>query len=334
MTDKYKENNGPSEVDQSRDADEVFDETDDINVKKNSEIKVKDIEKNLDRGEELYSSFGFDSNRDSTDTKIADQLETARIDSKKVNEIVDNPTTRQSVTVEDREVFVPSNDKTTKQKPSDTESIETIEKQDPRTSDSTIVIRANDKVDDHVEDRKAPIPSPGPAYEDNIVGADEFQKTIGENTEKTSYREVPENTKVIIKADDGDINYRQRQVDSKDIKASRDYGRSQSPTKTHRHTHTVYDVLINESNTPGQVPADYQVRGVYYKNDPRPNTLDNTPISAYKTYNTVSIKDHYKSKRKASRPGLPIKKIALGVGALAGLALVLLPNEDDGPFWR
>ena len=52
----------------------------------------------------------------------------------------------------------------------------------------------------------------------------------------------------------------------------------------------------------------------------------------YKNYNTLSIKKHYKAKKKANRRGISLKKVAIGVAAIAGIALILLPEDDDSSF--
>ena len=148
----------------------------------------------------------------------------------------------------------------------------------------------------------------------------------------SNYKEIPEDTKLVIKADNGEISYREKHLENDDRKLNKDYNLAENKTNYKRRNHKVLDFPVSESNTRGQVPADYQLKSTHYSNDLRQNNLYNTPGSVYKNYDTVSIKNHYKSKKKLAKRGLSLGKVAIAVAAVAGISLIFLPEEDDCPF--
>lgn len=383
MTDKYDEKTGPSEVDQSKNAHEVLDNSEDIEKKENSENHSKDIDKKLDRGEEIYTGFGFDNSRDN-DNKLTDDLQTEKIDTIAVNKVANNSTDSKIV---EKEIYKASTDESIVEDNNvKAVPVKAIEREDIKpstsskkntTNNSTIVIKsdgkniksqnnksksakAEDKVfyKDDIKNNyneskkdnstiviktngniKKDIEAPS---KDKIVQDKEranYQDKVDSNyndlsreRKSANYKEIPEDTKVVIKADNGDINYKENHIESGYNRVNKDSTLIENNDRYTRRNHKVLDFPVNESNVKGQVPADYQLKSTYYSNDSRPNTLYNTPGSVYKNYNTLSIKKHYKAKKKANRRGLSLKKVAIGVAAVAGIALILLPEDDDSSF--
>ena len=151
MTDKYDEKTGPSEVDQSKDAHEVLDNSEDIEEKENSENHSKDIDKKLDRGEELYTGFGFDNSMDN-DNKLTDDLQTEKIDTIAVNKVANNSTDSKIV---EKEVYKASTDESIVEDNNvKAVPVKAIEREDIKpstsskkntTNNSTIVIKSDGK---------------------------------------------------------------------------------------------------------------------------------------------------------------------------------------------
>ncbi|WP_297281655.1 hypothetical protein [uncultured Anaerococcus sp.] len=298
MTDKRNENNGASEVDQIKDAQEVLDETDDIEEVTDVETRREEIEDNLDRGEELYDGFGFDDDRDSDDDKLADDLETAKIDTKEIKKA------------------------SLANKESDYLDIDRSE------NETSIVIKTENELatDDYMDDQ---------LEEDHETIDESIALDTSDIKElpASNYKEIPASTRLVIKADNGDIDYKESHIDDAYSAEERDYILVEDSLSFARRNHRVLDFPVNQSNAPGQTPSDYQLKGIRYANDSRPNTLYNTAATAYKNYSILSIKDHYKSKKKTNKKGLDIGKIALGAAAAAGLAFLLSSDDDEGYFW-
>lgn len=275
MADLDKKQNGASPVEQSKDADDILDSPyDDIPEVKDKSLKeIK--EKDLDRGQELYTGFGFGG------------VDASGVD---VEDIADsNPVPRVSEGNKDEHVFIAGSGK--KAPANENVPIKTITKEE-----NTIFETARDD-----EQNIAPV-------RENV------------NNKVESYREVPEDTKVVIKPDNGDVVYRETTID-------RPIGRTSVLTDK-RVVDTKNTGLTYNKESAIDVPADYQLAGVYYGNDYRDNR--NYLIGPYQT-DAYSIKKHYKNQARDRKGGLPIKKIALGVAAVAGV-LWLIKDDDDGFF--
>ena len=275
MADLDKKQNGASPVEQSKDADDILDSPyDDIPEVKDKSLKeIK--EKDLDRGQELYTGFGFGG------------VDASGVD---VEDIADsNPVPRVSEGNRDEHVFVAGSGK--KAPANENVPIKTITKEE-----NTVFEAARDD-------------------EQNIAPVRE-----NANNKVESYREVPEDTKVVIKPDNGDVVYRETTID-------RPIGRA-SVVPDKRVGDTQNTGLTYNKESAIDVPADYQLAGVYYGNDYRDSR--NYLIGPYQT-DAYSIKKHYKNQARDRKGGLPIKKIALGVAAVAGV-LWLIKDDDDGFF--
>lgn len=292
MTDKRNENKGASEVDQIKDAEEVLDETDDIEEVKDVETRREEIEDDLDRGEELYDGFGFDEDRDSIDDKLDDDRETAKIDTKEIKKASSANKEEDSLPID-------------------------------ASNDDAIVVKTEDEIatDDYMDDQ---------LEEDSEIMDESIALDTSDIKElpDSNYKEIPASTRVVINTDNGDINYKESHIDGAYNRNQNDYILVDGDDKFVRRYHRVLDFPVNQSNVPGQTPSDYQLKGIRYSNDSRPNTLYNTSATAYKNYSILSIKDHYKGKKKANKGALSIGKLALGAAAVAGLAFIL-SSEDD-----
>lgn len=275
MADLDKKQNGASPVEQSKDADDILDSPyDDIPEVKDKSLKeIK--EKELDRGQELYTGFGFGG------------VDASGVD---VEDIADsNPVPRVSEGNKNEHIFVAGSGK--KAPANENVPIKTITKEE-----NTVFETARND-------------------EQNIAPVRE-----NANNKVESYREVPEDTKVVIKPDNGDVIYRETTID-------RPIGRSSVVTDK-RVGDTQNTGLTYNKESAIDVPADYQLAGVYYGNDYRDSR--NYLIGPYQT-DAYSIKKHYKNQVRDRKGGLPIKKIALGVAAVAGV-LWLIKDDDDGFF--
>ena len=365
MTDKYDKKTGSNEVSQSKDAHDISDNSNDVEKISSSENHSKDMKEKLDRGEELYTGFGFDNRENSND------LKTEKIDTIAVNKAANNSKDHKTL---EKEVYeVPTDESIVEEakngKNVKAVAVKAIEREDVKPSttnkknttnnNSTIVIKAdgknvksqNDKIKSakienkvsHKDEKKdnstivIKTPSKDKVTQDkekvnykNTVNSK--HNDLKDERKVSNYKEIPEETKLVIKADNGDISYREKHLRNDDRKLNKDYNLAENKTNYKRRNHKVLDFPVSESNTRGQVPADYQLKSTHYSNDLRANTLYNTPGSVYKNYNTVSIKNHYKSKKKLAKRGLSLGKVAIAVAAVAGISLIFLPEEDDCPF--
>lgn len=251
--------------------DSPYDDIPEVKDKSLKEIKEKD----LDRGQELYTGFGFGG------------VDASGVD---VEDIADsNSVPRVSEGNKNEHIFVAGSGK--KAPANENVPINTITKEE-----NTVFETARND-----EQNIAPV-------RENV------------NNKVESYREVPEDTKVVIKPDNGDVIYRETTID-------RPIGRaSVMPDKRVGDTQNT-DLTYNKESAI-DVPADYQLAGVYYGNDYRDSR--NYLIGPYQT-DAYSIKKHYKNEARDRKGGLPIKKIALGVAAVAGV-LWLIKDDDDGFF--
>lgn len=276
---------GPSEVEQSKNAHEIFDENDDLKEYQPSQTTLEKKQEKLDRGEELYTGFGFDSDRERGERLLDDDLNTAKVTSP--------------------ETHTPSAPyrQTTFESSTGTES-------DTRLSGSNIKVSNNQRVE------------PSTPY------------TTTRTVTKSASREVPEETKLIIEPQGGEFRYKERTPDynKKDDKEVYYYNQNQEVIDRNDKSQTQRVDEYNRTST----PVDYELAGVNYDIDPRTgqyyHLANGAHISDYNHIETLPIKHHYKTQRKEKK-GLPWTKIALGVAAVAGLGLLLIGEEDDGPFW-
>lgn len=280
MTNTDKRKLGPSEADQDKTAQEIFDETDDIKEHQPSQTTIGEKKENLDRGEELYTGFGFDSDRENGEAPLSDSL--------KETKLADRNTTK-----------------------SDSNTSDVIE---TYTTESSAAPRVEEK-----SIQKSSTPTPRGAYK---------------TTTTSAKREVPEQTKLIIEPDNGEINYKKRQADQAQKRIA----------KTHHKTpqrqyidHEAYGKNgYQNAERSIYTEPNYESQGVHYSTDPRTIVdpyYNNEYIKSHGTVDYLPIKHHYKSRRKQNKKSLPWTKIALGVAVAAGVRLLFLGEEDDGPFW-
>lgn len=365
MTDKYDKKTEFREVSQSKDDRDISDNSNDVEKISSSENHSKDMKEKLDRGEELYTGFGFDNRENSND------LKTEKIDTIAVNKAANNSKDVKKV---EKEVYESPTDESIVEEAKNGKNVKAvavkaIEREDVKPSttnkknttnnNSTIVIKAdgknvksqNDKIKSakienkvsHKDEKKdnstivIKTPSKDKVTQDkekvnykNTVNSK--HNDLKDERKVSNYKEIPEGTKLVIKTDNGDISYREKHLENKDSKLKKDYHLNANKVSYTRRNHKVLDFPVSESNTRGQVPADYQLKSTHYSNDLRRNNLYNTPGSVYKNYDTVSIKNHYKSKKKLAKRGLSLGKVAIAVAAVAGISLIFLPEEDDCPF--
>lgn len=270
---------GPSEVEQSKNAHEIFDENDDLKEYQPSQTTLEKKQEKLDRGEELYTGFGFDSDRGRGERLLGDDLNTAKVPS---------PETHTSSAQTRENTF----------------------ESDTRLSGSNIKVSNNQRVE------------PSTTY------------TTTRTVTKSASREVPEETKLIIEPKGGEFRYKECTPDynKKDDKEVYYYNQNQEVIDRNDKSQTQRVDEYNRTST----PVDYELAGVHYDIDPRSGQYYHLANGAYITdydyIETLPIKHHYKSQRKEKK-GLPWTKIALGVAAVAGLGLLFMADEDDGPFW-
>ena len=239
MADLDNKQKGASSVDQSKDIDEL-DETPKANDRSLNDAKDKDLE----RGQELYTGFGFGGVDDDIDVKeIRTSVPTAKVSESEKSAVVE-------------------------------------------------------------EHPKKTVPS---------------KKAVIE-----SRRVVPEDTKVVIKADNGDVVYKESSIERTIENPESIVEERQMLVDT---DHSILERELNKGSS-GDITTDYQLDGVYYGNDFRDNKLYLT--RPYQT-DIYSIKRHYKNQARDRKNALPIKKIALGIAAIAGA--VWLIRDDEKGFW-
>lgn len=240
MADLDNKQKGASSVDQSKDIDEL-DETPKANDRPLNDAKDKDLE----RGQELYTGFGFGGVDDDVDVKeIRTSVPTAKVSESEKSAVVE-------------------------------------------------------------EHPKKTVPS---------------KKAVMENR-----RVVPEDTKVVIKADNGDVVYKESSIERTIESPESIVEERQKLVDT---DHSILERDLNKESS-GDITTDYQLDGVYYGNDFRDNKLYLT--RPYQT-DIYSIKRHYKNQARDRKNALPIKKIALGIAAIAGA--VWLIRDDEKGFWE
>lgn len=281
MANTEKRNLGPSEVEQEKNAHEIFDETDDIKEYQPEQSTLEEKKEDLDRGEELYTGFGFDSDRPRGEDPLAQSLKETEVPGHKtINSVPKTPDVIETYTAESSAA--------------------------PRLEEKTIT--------------KSPTHTPKEAYKTTITSAK---------------REVPEQTKLIIEPDNGQFSYRKRQADP--IRKRKVKTHHRAIPQRQYVDHKVYgqENYENAERTIYTEP-NYESQGVHYSTDPRTPVdpyYNDAYIPAQGTIDYLSIKHHYKAKSKQNKKSLPWTKIALGVAVAAGVRLLFLGEEDDGPFW-
>lgn len=273
MADLDKKQNGASPVDQTKDMDNMIED-----ASNNRDKYISDLEKDLDRGQELYTGFGFGS-VDAGSTNLAETSKTQPIHKVSDENNPEKVVNVSNINRDGSKVF---------------------------EADGAGIARDNDKKV-RVDDDK------------NIAPKAKVNNDI------VSHREVPEDTKVVIEPDNGDVVYTETSVDARVQKPKVVVEEETSNTKSY---HGV-DLPIDKESAV-DVPSDYQLAGVYYGNDFREDNRSYL-VGPYQT-DAYSIKRHYKSQAKYKKNGLPIKKIALGVAAIAGV--VWFMKDDDKRFWN
>ena len=267
MADLDKKQTGASPVEQSNNIDGLSE----VNNRPIKEIDEKD----LDRGQELYTGFGFGS-VDASDVEVEDIAKSKAVPG------VSEGKSDEHVFVADGASSV-NKDKSVPKKTIANEESTVFET--ARSNEAQNIVPNKVVVDKRVENRRV----------------------------------VPEDTKIVIKPDNGDVVYTETTVDRPATRS-----RVVTTEKIVNPTNRATGLAINEESAI-DVPADYQLAGVYYGNDYRDNR--NYLTSAYQT-DTYSIKRHYKNQAKEKKGGLSIKKIALGVAAVAGVVW-LIKDEDS-----
>lgn len=282
MANTDKRNLGPNEVEQDKNAHEIFDETDDIREYQPSQTSLEAKKEDLDRGEELYTGFGFDSDRPAGDDPLAESI-------RQTDTTTHNPSISQ----------VP---------------------QPP-----------------YAKERYAPQSSAAPKIEEKSIKRPAAPTTnLGyKTTTKSEKREVPEQTKLIIEPENGDFSYKKRQADPRHKRIVEDTLKPSSRRQVVDHKSYRQNQYENAEGTL-YTEANYESQSIHYSTDPR--TLvdpyyNELYIPVQGTIDYLPIKHHYKSKRKQNKKSLPWTKIALGVAVAAGVRLLFLGEEDDGPFW-
>lgn len=271
MADLDKKQNGASPVDQTEDMGDMIED-----ASNNRDKYISDLEKDLDRGQELYTGFGFGGVDDSSN--LAETSKTQSIPR------VNDENSQEKIV-----------------------AVSNINKDESKVfeADGAGIARENDKKVRVDDDKNI---APKAKVNNNLV----------------SHREVPEDTKVVIKPDNGDVVYTETSVDARVQKPKVVVEEEIVDTNIYHGVDLPIDKEIAVD-----VPSDYQLAGVYYGNDFREDNRSYL-VGPYQT-DTYSIKRHYKSQAKYKKSGLPIKKIALGVAALAGV--VWLMKDDDKRFW-
>ena len=272
MADLDKKQNGASPVDQTEDMDNMIED-----ASNDRDKYISDLEKDLDRGQELYTGFGFGS-VDASSTNLTETSKTQSIPKVSDENSQEKVVAVGNINKDESKVF---------------------------EADGAGIARDNvKKVRAHDDKNIAP--------------------KAKVNNDLVSRREVPEDTKVVIKPDNGDVVYTETSADARVQKPKVVVEEEIVDTNIY---HGV-DLPIDKESAV-DVPSDYQLAGVYYGNDFREDNRSYL-VGPYQT-DAYSIKRHYKSQAKYKKNGLPIKKIALGVTALAGV--VWLMKDDDKKFW-
>ena len=145
---------------------------------------------------------------------------------------------------------------------------------------------------------------------------------VDKRVEVSTRKEVPKDSKIVIKADKGDMVYKESDLDYASQK------KAVYVDDRVRHDdddNKALDILVNEESNK-DTPADYELGVTLYGNDPRSNR--SYLLSPYQR-DVYSIKNHYKAQAKTKKKSLPLGKIALGAVAL-GAAIWLIRDDDKG----
>lgn len=309
MANTNEKHTGSSEVDQSINANDIIDATDDIPEKRVQTVEDK-VQDDLDRGEELYTGFGFG------------------------NEITDTNTTTTTPTKSNQSVETQSNSTSRESKANKQTEIKTP----PKKTDNKQVDDNPRKVYDERNERVV-------TWDDT----DEF-KTVrttithsGNSTAKPTGREkvdsieVGADTRVVIEPQDGNVSYHEQEVSTYSPQRNVSYDYRGERETIGQHTDSV--IHPHDLGQPGETTPDYELADVYYTQDQpayglyEPEQYDRTPDNL----DVLPIKKHYKSRQKQkAKNNFPWAKVALGVAATVGaIGLVAKLTEDDSEyFWE
>lgn len=288
MADKNRQT-GPSEVEQGKNANEIFDQTDDIPEAKT--IKKEPVE--LERGEELYTGFGFGNveTKDIDLEKLSHDQVLTKNDSK---EIIDKDPVYKSKTAQVRENENPNLTIIDNRN----ENVKTDVK---ITTNHTTNRQVSSKITS--ESRQVP--------KDTKLVIEPHQGNIRSH-QTTISRPSQDKTYLIVENDELPIDTPVKSTFNQ--KLNGDYLRTYEDAKITRY----------------QQNPDYELSEVYYtKGRPsNPYSLTNNYTPA-KTIDPLSIKNHYKIMKKHHKVGLPWGKIALGLAATIGAFKVITAITDD-----
>ena len=288
MADKNRQT-GPSEVEQGKNANEIFDQTDDIPEAKT--IKKEPVE--LERGEELYTGFGFGNveTKDIDLEKLSHDQVLAKNDSK---EIIDKDPVFESKTSQVRENENPNLTIIDNRN----ENVKT----DVKLTTNHIT---NRQVSSKITSESRQVPK------DTKLVIEPHQGNIRSH-QTTISRPSQDKTYLIVENDDLPRNTSAKNTISR--KLNGEYLRTYEDAKISRY----------------QQSPDYELSEVYYtKGRPsNPYSLTNNYTPA-KTIDPLSIKNHYKIMKKHHKVGLPWGKIALGLAATIGAFKVITAITDD-----
>lgn len=288
MADKNRQT-GPSEVEQGKNANGIFDQTDDIPEAKT--VKKEPVE--LERGEELYTGFGF-GNIEAKDVEVPEISEKEILHTKENNKINDIEQTFEGKTkavvedknsnltiIDDREKSVKNDVKITTNNTTNRQLSSKITSESREVPKDTKLVIESDK--------------------GNIRS---HQTTISRPRQEPTY--------LILENDDLPRNTSAKNTISR--KLNGEYLKTYEDAKKTRH----------------QQNPDYELSEVYYtKGRPsNPYSLTNNYTPA-KTIDPLSIKNHYKIMKKHHKVGLPWGKIALGLAATIGAFKVITAITDD-----
>lgn len=307
---------GPDEVDQGINANDIMDATDDIPETRPTPTK-EITEKDLDRGEELYTGFGFGNTKIDTTSKISEPIQTQPTDQikQKPSQTIKqntNPTTTTEKTTLDT--------KATTQKTYDPNIERKIEWDTPTQAQ---IVRTT------------------------ITTTDASHREPSEKVKVGQIKQIPTDTRVTITPDAGDINYHESQITSYEPTNQPEQNKTYPTSPAYRQrvtSHTpenqaLYTNYAQRNYTIDQTP-DYEENGIFYGYTPTNKNLydpiyhDHNQI----TTQTLPIKHHFKRLNKANKKAnFPWHKVAIGVAATIG-AIGLIKNltEDDDSdfFWQ
>lgn len=323
---------GPTEVEQGKNANEIIDASDDIPEKRVTTTKEK-TQDDLDRGEELYQSFGFGNLSDTSKFNNKDGYKHLSDDrSPKKTEQLEVPSTIEATPlVTDDEMRNPSID----------HYKDIDHAHDHSHGESTVNQENPTKTYDPADERKVVWDKPTPTHTvpTTITSTDATDKQPASKEKVVDNMQLEKYTRLIIEPKAGDVAYHEQDINRLDRvgRLTPDEQRyitdlGQRETVGH-HTDIHHIATYDKKQTP-----DYELAEVYY-------TRTNAGVSFYNpslyevrkpNINVLPIKNHYKSQIKEKKKNqFPWGKVAIGVAATLGaIGLVSkLTEDDDDYFW-